>query len=106
VEHSTIVEHDGFIYIEDPWGTMWSEPIKYKCCWPTGLRASQYQHLIGKPCFWDRIGSDGTYTIEGGLKIRLEHSGQTKPDTKYTIEKPIPKPKGYKVWRNGQWHKH
>jgi hypothetical protein len=99
---SEIVARDGWLYVLDPWESHYTKPIRYRIAWPTGLLAKDYPHLVGrkaKPC------ADGTFRFSDGLMLRLEHGGETRPDTNYSEERLIPKPPGCHEYRNGRWVK-
>ena len=97
---SEIVEYDGKLFVLDPWQNEFSRPIKYRTCWPTGILASQYPHLIGQKC---RTNGTGVALLEDKTWIRLEHGGETTPDPNWCQERPIPKPPRAHEYRNGRW---
>lgn len=97
-----IVERDGKLFVLDPWQSHFSEPIQYRTAWPTGISAKDYPHFIGQKA---ESGPGGTYRLESGILIRLEHAGATHPDRRYTEEKQIRRPRGNYKYHSGRWQK-
>lgn len=97
---SVIEARDGRLFIFDTWQTDWTRPVQYRAAWPTGLRESNCEHLVGQTC---RYIDNGIYQITHGPAIALEHRGQTKTSQEHTEERPIPRPKGRTTYRHGKW---
>ncbi len=93
---------NGKLYVVEDWQNDWSKPVQYQTAWPTGIKANDYEQLINEPCTYVEAG---LYRLPLGLLLRLEHGGETKSDKSVEQERPIPKPKNMKVYRDGQWHK-
>ena len=96
---SEIVSRKGKLFILDPWKNHVTRPIKYRLAWPTGLYAKAYPHLVG--CYVSCHG--GVYRFADGSLLRLEYGDETKPDSRYCEERPIPKAPGCREYRNGRW---
>lgn len=97
---SEIVERDGKLFVLDPWQNNFTQPIKYRTAWPTGLYAKDYPHFIGQKVM---SGAGGTYRFADGIYLRLEYGNETKPDSRHSEERPIPKSPGCHEYRNGRW---
>jgi hypothetical protein len=98
--NSEIIERDGKLFVLDPWQNHFSQPIEYRTAWPTGLFAKDWSDYVGKTV---RPIGDGTYQLDNGLFLRLEHGGYTKPSHEYSEERRIPKPPMMKEYRSGRW---
>ena len=97
---SEIVDRDGKLFVLDPWESHFTKPIRYRTAWPTGLFAKDYPHFVGQKV---KACAGGTFRFSDGLMLRLEHGGETKPDSNYFEERPIPKSPGCHEYRNGRW---
>jgi len=95
-----VVERDGKLFVLDPWQNHFTQPIKYRYAWPTGLFSKDYPDFVGKLV---NCRSDGIYRMPDGRCFRLEFGGETHPDMKYSEERLIPKPQGCHEYRNGRW---
>lgn len=96
-----IVEHERKLYILDPWTNHFTQPIKYRTAWPTGLLAADHIELLGQPV--QHIGSGIVRVTKTGVHVRLEHGGETKPDPDACEERRIPQSPGTHEYRNGRW---
>jgi hypothetical protein len=97
---SEIVERDGLLYVLDPWENHFTKPIKYRLAWPTGLSAKDYPLFAGQKvqaCY------GCMYRLPDGVLLKLEFGGETKPDSRYCMERPIPRSPGCHEYRNGRW---
>jgi len=99
-ETSEIVARDGKLFVLDPWANHFTQPIKYRTAWPTGLSAKDYPNFIGQRV---KACAGGTYRFGDGLMLRLERAGETRPDREYCEERAIPKSPGCHEYRNGRW---
>jgi len=98
---SEIVDRDGKLFVLDPWESHFTKPIRYRTAWPTGLFTKDYPHFVGQKV--KACGGNGTFRFSDGLMLRLEHGDETRPDSKYCEERPIPKSPGCHEYRNGRW---
>lgn len=99
----TIQDYQGQLCIVDDWQTAYNEPVAYRLYWPTGVKTSEYPHLVGQ-----RVTNgffSGTYRVEAGpdagLVIALLHREKTK--SIYCEEQKVRKPKRAKRWLHGGW---
>ena len=97
--NSEIFEHDGKLFVVDPWQNHFTQPIKYRNAWPTGISATQYPHLIGKRV--KHCGGGIVRCVDDGLRISLEYGEETHCET--YEERRIPRPPGKREYRNGRW---
>lgn len=101
-QNAVIVSIAGRLFVKDIWQNKWTEPIRFRQYWPTGLYSDEFSYLIGKEL--EYVGY-GRYRTTGNtyssLLIELECGGQTKPT--FIDEEVIKKPKRAKEWRDGAW---
>ncbi|ROR03382.1 hypothetical protein EDC27_0118 [Desulfosoma caldarium] len=95
-----IVERAGRLFMLTDWDSDLGRPVRYRLAWPTGLRAADWGHLIGRRC---RYVGEGAVEVEGGVWLTLEHGAKTHPDPAHCIEEPIRKPRGAREYRDGRW---
>jgi len=101
---STVQEHEGNLVIVDDWHSDYLKPAQYRQYWPVGVKAKDYQHLIGKEARWYPVwpGEYEVTLLHGAIcKIALEHGANTRPC--FIEERKLKKPRGAKAWQYGKW---
>ena len=100
--NSIIIEHNGKLYVQEPWEPMFTQPIELRIVWPTGLSSADYPHFVGEECISEPHGS--VYRmVKTGLMFNLEHGEKTKAAKELCSERPIKKPKWARKYNNGRW---
>lgn len=97
---SECIEYKGKLVIRDDWESLWSEPIRIRRYWPTGLLAKDFPHFIDKQA--NPYGT-GLYLVNRQY-VALEERGETKPV--FVENEKIKKPRWAKYYRNGKWDRH
>lgn len=96
-----IVDLDGFLYVQTPWRDEFDRPVRYRDVFPTGVKTQGHPNLPGK----EVIDMDnGMFKVKStGVKFFLKDKSATKTIPSLSEEEAIPKPRGKKVWRSGEW---
>jgi len=101
-KETEIIERNGKLFILDAWISHFTKPIQYRTAWPTGLYTSDFPQFIGQHV---KLEDYGVARFADGTLIGLENRGETRPVAEYCEERPIPKPRGAREYRNGQWYR-
>ena len=91
--------HAKEIVIVDDWQTHFSEPVRYRLFWPTGLPARDFPELVLQPA---RFYCGGLYRV-GNEYVELKDGPHTT--AVHCEEQPLPKPRWAKTYRNGRWRR-
>ena len=96
-----IVDIDGFLYVQSPWEVEWDRPVRYRDVFPTGVKTKSYPNLPEETVI--SMDNGRFMVVSTRLTFALKDGGGTKTVPSLTEEEAVPKPRGKKVWRSGEW---